>query len=93
MTSGHFFVSGYNVISAWPELRELGNLGTRAFAKSLDKRARSTICHCEARFLRRSNPQITRRLLRCARNDSRPRTLQKPCLLENSGVHKIDFVV
>jgi hypothetical protein len=28
MTSGHFFVSGYNVISVWPELRELGNLGT-----------------------------------------------------------------
>jgi predicted RNA-binding protein with PIN domain len=26
MTPGHLFVDGYNVIKAWPDLRELGNL-------------------------------------------------------------------
>jgi predicted RNA-binding protein with PIN domain len=26
MTPGYLFVDGYNVIKAWPELRELGNL-------------------------------------------------------------------
>lgn len=32
MTPRYLFIDGYNVINAWPELRELGNLEHALFA-------------------------------------------------------------
>ena len=52
------------------------------------------VCHCEERFLRRSNPQMQEgRLLRCARNDTCPRAeIHLLPLLFSLGVMTICYV-